>query len=56
MGTGNSISGVESEFDSSESDSVSMVWMDLEKFGNLFSHQGSNLYLRIGALCTYDIM
>jgi hypothetical protein len=26
-------------------------WMDLDKLGSLFSHQGSNFYLRIGALC-----
>jgi hypothetical protein len=31
-------------------DDQSLIWMDLDKLGNLFSHEGSNLYLRIGAL------
>jgi len=25
-------------------------WMDVSKFGSVFSHQGSSLYLRLGAL------
>ena len=28
----------------------SVVWMDLSKLGSLFSHEGSNFYLRLGAL------
>lgn len=31
-------------------DSVSTFWIDLDRLGSLFSHHGSNLYLRIGAL------
>jgi hypothetical protein len=32
-------------------DDSSILWMDLDKLGNLFSHEGSSLYMRIGALC-----
>ena len=34
-----------------DSDDGTMFWMDLDKLGNLFSHQGSSFFLRIGALC-----
>ena len=26
-------------------------WVDLNKFGSIFTHHGSSLYLRLGALC-----
>ena len=32
-------------------DDESVVWMDVGKLGNLFSHEGSCLFLRLGALC-----
>ena len=37
--------------DGMDNDDEMMFWMDLDKLGNLFSHQGSSFYLRIGALC-----
>ena len=35
--------------ESSEDDLT--LWVDIDKLGNLFSHQGSSFYLRLGAMC-----
>jgi len=41
----------EAEFEEdNDGDEGVMFWMDLDKLGNLFSHQGSSFFLRIGAL------
>lgn len=40
-------------FDDNNSEDDFMVWMDLEKLGNLFSHDGSSYFLRIGAVSKY---
>ena len=42
-----------SDYEGAGSDEVQVTWMDLDKLGNLFSHHGSSLYLRLGALCKY---
>ena len=34
-----------------DNDNDNVLWMDLDKLGNLFSHEGSSFYLRLGALC-----
>jgi len=35
--------------------SESLEWVDLSKVGSIFSHQGSSLYLRFGALCKFNL-
>jgi len=36
---------------------ASEVFMDLDNFGNIFSHEGSSLYLRLWELSThYDVV
>lgn len=31
--------------------SQSVAWMDVSKFGSIFNHEGSSLFLKVGALC-----
>lgn len=33
------------------STSQSVAWMDVSKFGSIFNHEGSSLFLKVGALC-----
>lgn len=44
------------DFDQQTSDddfsaSQSVAWMDVSKFGSIFNHEGSSLFLKVGALC-----
>lgn len=40
----------ENKLDDEEDEDEPLTWIDAESFGSVFTHHGSNLFLRLGAL------